>query len=95
MKYIFFLLVIFSFGFKPLDKGAVKATLTTFHTEKCGCCWGWGIEIDGKEYISDKLPNIPVAHHDTITYPKTIYIEYTQDVKGCPNMITVSNLSYD
>lgn len=93
MKYIFFLLVVFSFGFKPPQTCSTKATITKFSGLKCMCCWGWVVAIDGKEYIAPKLPGLTHSGNDSITYPLTIYIDYTINER-CRNNINVSCLSY-
>ena len=82
-----------SFGFKHPGTGFTEATITGFDTTKCGCCWGWEIEIDGKEHIARKLPNLTVASKDTMTFPIPIYINYTK-AERCSNNIDVSFLSY-
>ena len=93
MKYAFLLLVVMFFSFKPPQTCSTKAIITGFDTTKCGCCWGWEIEVKGKNHIARQLPNLTVASIDTMSFPISIYIDYTVD-RGCHRMINVSCISY-
>jgi hypothetical protein len=93
MKYAVLLLVVMAFGFKPPRTCDTKATITEFSGLKRMCAWGWVVEIDGKEYIAPKLPGLTHSGNDSITYPITIYINYTINER-CANNINVSCLSF-
>ena len=42
----------------PFAKTTQYAKIVGFVTEKCGCCWGWVIEIDKTTIKSNYIPGL-------------------------------------
>lgn len=57
-----------------------KGVITSMSGEKCACCWGWNISIDGKSYRFEKVPAGSI-NLETLTYPTPVSITW-RDVKG-------------
>ena len=60
------------------DNSSVKATgtITGMNPDKCACCWGWLVNIGGKEYKFDKIPEGSSLNVNNITYPLNVKIEW-------------------
>lgn len=58
-----------------------EGTITGMDGRKCACCWGWLIEIDGKQYKFDKIPDASSFDLNSISYPEKVNIEW-RDAQG-------------
>ena len=60
------------------DNSSAKATgtITGMNLDKCACCWGWLVNIGGKEYKFDKIPEGSSLNVNNITYPLNVKIEW-------------------
>jgi hypothetical protein len=69
-----------------------NGTITGMDSRKCACCWGWLVEINGKEYKFDRIPGASSFDLNNITYPAKVKIEW-QDVQGSCNGRLIEVLS--
>jgi len=51
--------------------------------DKCACCWGWLVSIDGKEYKFDKIPEGSPLNVNNISYPTKVKIEWKDTGGDC------------
>ena len=60
-----------------------------------GCCSGWIIEVDGKTYLADSIPNRKELFKsiNTVKYPILIYLDYEKSAKDCANRIVIKCIS--
>ncbi|CAN5591250.1 hypothetical protein BH10BAC2_BH10BAC2_20910 [soil metagenome] len=58
-----------------------EGTITGMDGRKCACCWGWLIEIDGKQYKFDKIPESSSFNLNNISYPANVNIKW-KDAEG-------------
>ena len=72
-----------------------EGTITGMDSRKCACCWGWLIEIDGKEYKFDKIPEASSFDLNSISYPANVKIEWKDAQGNCSGqLIEVLSISY-
>lgn len=64
-----------------------NAVITSFSPDKCACCWGWNVEIDGKTYRIDKFPDDIDFDIDSITFPMAVSITWSESTGGCKGTI--------
>ncbi|RPI06048.1 MAG: hypothetical protein EHM64_04445 [Ignavibacteriae bacterium] len=78
------------------DPLKANAEIVAFRPEKCGCCWGWVIRMDGDTIKADSLPD-PDAIGYTIITPIPVYLELggmKQDCSSLPKTDPVATKSY-
>ncbi|MEP6844349.1 MAG: hypothetical protein ABI861_00020 [Panacibacter sp.] len=81
---------------KASDNSSVKATgtITGMDEKKCACCWGWLVNIDGKECKFDKIPEGSSLNVNNISYPTKVKIEWKDAEGDCSGkLIEVVSLS--
>jgi hypothetical protein len=79
------------------DNTAINSTgtITGMNQLKCACCWGWLVEIDGKEYKFDRIPETSSFDLNSITYPAKVKIEWRDAQGNCSGrLIEVLSISY-
>ena len=64
-----------------------NAVITGFSPDKCACCWGWNVEIDGKTYRIDKFPDDVDFDVTNISFPMTVSITWSELAGGCKGTI--------
>ncbi|HRI22124.1 MAG TPA: hypothetical protein PLA68_14275 [Panacibacter sp.] len=67
--------------------------ITSMSSEKCACCWGWNITIDGKNYRFDKIPPASSLDLENIIFPATVNIEWQDLHSSCDGIIDVVTIS--
>lgn len=67
------------------DNSSVKTTgtITGMNPDKCACCWGWLVDIGGKQYKFDKIPEGSSLNVNNITYPLNVKIEWKDAGGDC------------
>ena len=55
-----------------------NAVITGFSPDKCACCWGWNVEIDGKPHRIDKFPDDVDFDVTNISFPMTVSITWSE-----------------
>lgn len=58
-----------------------EGIITGMDGRKCACCWGWLIDIDGRQYKFDKIPDASSLDLNNISYPEKVNIEW-RDLQG-------------
>ena len=67
-----------SLAFTPKDGCTTNAQVIGFDMTKCGCCWGWKIEVNNQTYIAKEIPGWDYPWIDTtVTYPIVIQLDYS------------------
>lgn len=61
----------------------VIGTITGLNPDKCACCWGWLVDIGGKQYKFDKIPENSPLNVNNITYPLQVKIEWKETEGDC------------
>lgn len=93
MKKIFLLLLMSTLllvACNKKDQPVVKESIgviTSVSGEKCMCCWGWNIAIDGKTYRFEKIPASSSLDLNTITYPTVVNIKWRNADGQCKGII--------
>ncbi len=64
-----------------------KGTITGFSTEKCMCCWGWNVTINGKSWRFDKVPVITNLDLFNQTYPVKVTLKWKEEQGRCKGKI--------
>jgi hypothetical protein len=78
------------------DNSSAKATgtITGLNPDKCACCWGWLVDIDGTQYKFDKIPEGSPLNVNNITYPLNVKIEWKETEGDCSGkLIEVLSIS--
>jgi hypothetical protein len=79
------------------DEFMAKGVVTGFDYRKCGCCWGWLINLnsDSTELITvdsrfiDKRPDNLVLDSTTV-FPIFIWLDYTNSPANCGQAINIT-----
>jgi hypothetical protein len=66
--------------------------ITGFDTTKCGCCWGWIININDVSYIIESMPSDPDLNLALETQPVTVKLDWQPNATGCINKIKVQRI---
>jgi hypothetical protein len=61
--------------------------ITGMDVSKCYCCWGWIININGKDYKFDRVPANSGFDLYTLTFPATVKVKWRDDTKGCSGKV--------
>src|SRR5262245_34047650 len=64
-----------------------KAVITGRSLEKCACCWGWNIDINGHSYRFEKVPSTTTFDLENETFPLPVMIEWSESAGGCKGII--------
>ena len=88
------LLFLFYFGistFNQADNCRYYGSIHGWDSTRCGCCEGWIIEIDGKRYLADSIPNARELFKSPYkkTYPILVFLDYEKKIGGCDNRIVI------
>ncbi len=88
------LIFLFYFGistFNQADNCRYYGILRGWDSTRCGCCQGWVIEIDGKRYLADSIPNAKEFFKSPFTkkYPILVFLDYEKKTEGCDNRIVI------
>ena len=93
MKKIFLLIFISNLFLLACDKNGQPAitestgVIISMSGEKCMCCWGWNITIDGSIYRFEEIPASSSLHLNTITFPTVVNIKWRNAEGQCKETI--------
>lgn len=89
--FLFFGLNSFNRAYNCWSEGKILGSDAT----RCRCCSGWIIEVDGKTYLADSIPNSKEFFKfiKTVKYPILIYLDYEKSTKDCANRIDIKCIS--
>jgi hypothetical protein len=62
------------------------ANIVGFVTEKCGCCWGWVIEVGSKTIKADYIPGLDSL--ENVVFPIQARITIGDKTCDCSGFIT-------
>jgi hypothetical protein len=93
----FFMLILFSCNKESEDnKGNEEynsiGTITGFDATKCGCCWGWIINIENENYIIQSIADDSSLNLTLESLPVTVMLDWQVNITGCTNKITVQRI---
>jgi len=88
------LIFLFYFGisaFNLADNCRYYGSIRGWDSTRCGCCQGWVIEIDGKRFLADSIPNSKEFFKSPFTkkYPILVFLDYEKKAEGCDNRIVI------
>ena len=65
----------------------IDAVITGFDDTKCGCCWGYIIQIKDNRFLADNLPLDVDFNKDSIQFPMNVKIRFVMLSSSCYNRI--------
>ena len=70
-----------------------NGVITGFDYNKCKCCGGYQIEINGKQYLFSSIPSGSLLKNFVISYPFPVTLDWKKDTSsGCSDRITVLDI---
>lgn len=84
----------YSSGTESLPFYHSKGVITGIDNSKCACCGGIEININGKQYLFDKIPENSSLYNTTLKFPLSVELDWTSDAeKKCDDRISVLTIS--
>jgi hypothetical protein len=80
-------------GCKKESQYQSAGIITSRSLEKCYCCWGWTISIDGRRYKFNKIPDGSPVDLEKISYPTVVKIQWRNTNNSCSGHIDVLEIS--
>jgi hypothetical protein len=83
------------------DDFMAKGVITGFDYTKCGCCWGWMINLNSDStelytvdarYIDKHPSNLTLD--STTVFPVFIWLDYTNSPAHCGQAIDITRFAY-
>jgi hypothetical protein len=78
---LFLLALLAFFSCKKDNTTCLEGEITGFDYSKCGCCWGWWFQAEGKSqpYLIGEIPNgarLPDPGELSASYPIKVRVEF-------------------